>query len=277
MNIRSTAKILLVEDNPGDARLLKEELSEVDDSFEIVHVVRLSEAIEMLEEGNIGLILLDLSLPDSQGMEAYINMHAKAAHIPIVIVTGRQDEEMAVKAVGAGAQDYIVKGQIRGPALLRSIRYAILRHATRAELESSKVTLITNSKDFWSSANFDSDLGVHRMRAEVFANAPISEYMPEMFTEFRDSYLKLVDQAIEQEGIDLSKERASFIEDLAVLDASPYDLLQIYNQAIKTRMENIHNDDIQQKASIVQASKHLIIELMTKMLGFYADRKKAIN
>jgi diguanylate cyclase (GGDEF)-like protein len=132
-------RILLVEDNPGDARLLREYLSDAGGaSFEICHVTHLSEALEVLGEGGQDVMLLDLSLPDSHGLETVRTAHSSAPGVPIVVLTGFDDETQAVRAVQEGAQDYLVKGRADGNLLVRSMRYAIERHRMMAELEQAR-------------------------------------------------------------------------------------------------------------------------------------------
>ena len=122
-------KILLVEDNPGDARLLQEIFKEGKTAkFEIVLVDRISEAIKTLKETDFDLILLDLSLPDSKGIDTFRKTSKEKPQIPIVLLTGLDDGALAVKLVQEGAQDYLVKGQINNKILLRSVRYAVERN-----------------------------------------------------------------------------------------------------------------------------------------------------
>jgi signal transduction histidine kinase/DNA-binding response OmpR family regulator len=121
-------RVLLVEDNPADARLLRELLSEArHERFEIVHVDRVSAALERLGGGGIDAMLLDLSLPDGIGLETVTRMLGEVPEVPIVVLTGLDDETLALRSVQAGAQDYLVKGQVTSQLLVRAIRYAIER------------------------------------------------------------------------------------------------------------------------------------------------------
>jgi DNA-binding response OmpR family regulator len=120
--------ILIIEDNLGDFRLLKEELqSESPSQFSINHSETLSEGINHLSENEVDVVLLDLSLPDSQGFDTFRKTREGFPEIPIVVLTGFDDEALATAAVKEGAQDYLVKGQIDGKLLVRSIRYAFER------------------------------------------------------------------------------------------------------------------------------------------------------
>jgi len=121
-------KILLVEDDPDDVWVMRNLLSDRwDEPFDMVQVELLSAAVERCEEDRFDVILLDLTLPDSGGLETFFAMHARAGDVPIVVLSGQSDETVAIKAVQAGAEDYIVKGQINDRMLVRSIRYAIER------------------------------------------------------------------------------------------------------------------------------------------------------
>jgi two-component system sensor histidine kinase UhpB len=141
-------KILLIEDNPGDARLIREMLAEAENgSFTLEWVTRLSDGLERLNQGEINLVLLDLGLPDSRGLDTFIKAHAQAPQVPFVLLTGLDDETLALSAVRQGAQDYLVKGATDPNALLRAIRYATERkQAERAlEVERKKLYSLLNS------------------------------------------------------------------------------------------------------------------------------------
>ena len=129
--------ILLVEDNPGDARLLKEALRDFNHTppFELIHVDRLALGIERTKQERFAAVLLDLSLPDAKGLEAVVRMHQEARALPIVVLTGLDDNSVALEAVRAGAQDYLIKGEIDGKLLVRSLSYAIERKRLQDETQ----------------------------------------------------------------------------------------------------------------------------------------------
>ncbi|MFQ6066197.1 MAG: diguanylate cyclase domain-containing protein [bacterium] len=124
-------KVLLIEDNPGDARLIREMLTEAEmASFDVEWVDRLSTGLERLARGGINVLLVDLSLPDSRGLETFTKVHIKAPTVPIIVLTGLDDEAVGVRAVREGVQDYLVKGKVDSHLLRRAIRYAIERKKT---------------------------------------------------------------------------------------------------------------------------------------------------
>ncbi len=127
-------KSLLVEDNPADARLIREMLRDSPAAgFELQHVTRLDAARERLRQEVFDVVLLDLGLPDSQGMET-LTLMAVRGSVPILVLTGRDDERFALEAVRAGAQDYLVKGRFDGQLLVRTIRYAVERKRIEEEV-----------------------------------------------------------------------------------------------------------------------------------------------
>ncbi len=125
---KDPVSILLVEDSPSDVALFREMLGEPNAvEFEMTHANMLSNALALLSKESFGIILLDLSLPDGKGLDTVIRTHAAVPNVPIVVMSGLGDEELAVRALQEGAQDYLVKGQVDSTLLIRSMRYAIER------------------------------------------------------------------------------------------------------------------------------------------------------
>jgi PAS domain S-box-containing protein len=131
-------ELLLVEDNLGDARLLREMLHERDpDKFVLTHLGCMSEAVNHLATNGVDIILLDLGLPDTEGLGAVRRAREAAPRIPLIVLTGCDDESLADQALQEGAQDFLVKGQIQTPALLRAIRYATQRMKAEVEIQDA--------------------------------------------------------------------------------------------------------------------------------------------
>src|ERR1700682_5475289 len=128
--------VLLIEDNPGDARLIREMLAEEEAlPFVLTHADRLSRGIEILSLKETELVLLDLSLPDSHGLETFAKVYAHAPKVPIIVLSGNDDQTLSLYAVKSGAQDYLVKGKIDRELLLRAMQYSIERKRYQEELE----------------------------------------------------------------------------------------------------------------------------------------------
>jgi PAS domain S-box-containing protein len=142
MENRAPIQVLLVEDNPGDRRLLQELLRDVASvHIKLAYADCLSQGLQRLSESDFDVILLDLFLPDSQGFETFTQLHQQEREVPIVVTTGLNDETLALKAVQEGAQDYLVKGQITGELLVRSIRYAIERKRAEQKIREQAALL----------------------------------------------------------------------------------------------------------------------------------------
>jgi len=132
-------RILIVEDNPADADFIHELLPQAGPlHFQVESAQRLSEALARLERRDIDLVLLDLGLPDSQGLQTFHELQKVAADIPVIVMTGNDDQELAMAAVRDGAQDYLVKGQISGRPLIRAVRYALARQKAAEALRQSE-------------------------------------------------------------------------------------------------------------------------------------------
>ncbi|WP_416233461.1 ATP-binding protein [Anabaena sp. UHCC 0451] len=137
-----SVKILLIEDNLAEARLLQEFLKQAQSKeFSLVHVQRLRDGFHELSQHDYDVILLDLTLPDSQGLSSLPLLISQAPSTPIVVLTNTNDEELAIEAVREGAQDYLVKRQVNPDVLVRSVQYAIARKQVLEQLRTVNQTL----------------------------------------------------------------------------------------------------------------------------------------
>jgi serine phosphatase RsbU (regulator of sigma subunit) len=136
-----TIKVLLIEDNRGDVRLIADFLAEVSGlCFEVESADRLAVGLARLGQPGIDIILLDLSLPDSRGLDTFLRVHSLVPRLPIVLLSGLDDETLAIKAVQKGAEDYLVKGHMDASHLVRAIRYAIERTRRRSAEQFMRAT-----------------------------------------------------------------------------------------------------------------------------------------
>lgn len=143
-------RVLLIEDDQADAFLIQEMLLEPASGrnaetggIVVQHVTRLDEGIRRAGEGGFDIIISDLGLPDSQGMDTVRRLAAEVKHLPFVVLTGLADHEAGLEAVNCGAQDYLVKGQVTGDMLVRAIRYAI----ERKRIENEKAQVIAELQE----------------------------------------------------------------------------------------------------------------------------------
>jgi signal transduction histidine kinase len=144
-------QVLLVEDNPGDARLLNELLQESTSlKVELTHLGSMKEALSHLATKVANIVLLDLGLPDASGIAAVRELHAMAPRVPLVVLTGMDDETVATQALQEGAQDYLVKGQIQAQMLIRALRHAIERKRMLVETEQVRALQLQLRDEFIS-------------------------------------------------------------------------------------------------------------------------------
>jgi serine phosphatase RsbU (regulator of sigma subunit) len=160
---RQKIRALLIEDNPGDARLIELMLQDAGgEAFEVRHVDRLEDGLRELGNGNVDVVLSDLSVPDSNGLDTFIRLHARAPHVPIIVLSGLNDTTVALRAVHEGAQDYLIKGEVDGQLLARSMRYAIERKRMSEQLHRYAAELREKN------AQLESDFNMAREIQQIF-------------------------------------------------------------------------------------------------------------
>jgi PAS domain S-box-containing protein len=173
-------RVLLIEDNPGDARLMRELLSEAGASFELEWVADLGSGLERLADPQtVDAVLLDLSLPDSQGFATFERVNEAAPEVAIIMLTGLADEELAIEAVRAGAQDYLTKDEASGQLLSRAVRYAVERRRADEALRLSEQKLRL-AMDASESGVWDLDVRSGRVTASAACQAMLGYEAVEM-------------------------------------------------------------------------------------------------
>jgi signal transduction histidine kinase len=152
----SPRRLLLIEDNPADADLVREFLEETGHHhYQVVHVSRVGDALRRLLGNHVDVILLDLRLPDVSGVETVKSVRSVTEEVPIIVLTGTDDEELALSCIDAGAQDYLCKGEIHPVSLRRAIGYAITRRAEAKLREDQLQRLVSASPDAVIVAEID--------------------------------------------------------------------------------------------------------------------------
>ncbi len=264
-------KLLLVEDNPTDVLMLREALAETTTAqFDLDHVERLSGAVQRLGKEAFDVVLLDLSLPDSQGLDTLVQLQEQAFEAPVIVLTGTDDENLALKAVQMGAQDYLVKRQSDSNLLVRAIRYAVERHRLLAEAELEQTRQRQQQERELQSFDRLSGPPPTIVTARTFGMAPLRKSVPDTFNEWVQRYGDLMDLALEQRSFkvehNLSERLRSIGESIGLLKAGPRDVVEIHGTALKRKS----SEATPQKAQVyAEEGRLMVLELMGYLAAYY--------
>ncbi len=264
-------KVLLVEDNPADADLLQETLADAGSGrFRLTHVARLGEALELLRKEGFDVILLDLTLPDSEGLDTLVRTVRQTQDVPIVVMTGSDDDELAIAAVKAGAQDYLVKGQVDANLLTRAVRYAVERRRLLAELEQARQQE-RHEREFHALEALSRSPQT-TVTARALGMGPLRESAPKEFEELVAHYRDLMDQALEERTYktenNLAEKLQAIADRLALLKTGPRDVVEIHSTALKAKTKRIPPQKAQ---AYVEEGQLMVLRLM----GFLASQYRS--
>jgi len=267
-----TIKVLCVEDNPGDARLIREMLAaDSKDNFRVTVAKNLATGQQSLARGGYEVVLLDLGLPDSSGHDSLLTLHAEAPQIPMVVLTGLNDEETAIQAVRLGAQDYLVKGSFNQYQLTRCLRYAIERKKTEERLVVKSHALEQLNEELRLSNHNKSDLlsqVSHELRTPLHAIKGFTKMMlnrESIDRSTRRDYLTIIDR----EGEALNT-MVNNLLDISRLDSGNF---QIYRQP--TRPEGILINAIESSAIFAQEKGISVkLEIPSPLPEMHLDSEK---
>jgi CheY-like chemotaxis protein len=253
MNVRQSTNILLIEDNKGDAQLVKIYMKDAAFKYELFVADTFFEGMDILNKQEVDIVLLDLSLPDSQGFKTLNKYLENVLNIPVIVLTGVNNEIVGNQAVKAGAQDFLVKGQFDGKLLGRAIRYAIQRHKEFQKLEDTKRELTINERRIVKAqqlagfGNWEMDLVSNEMIwtdeiYKIFGFHPgtittgMSDYLSYVHYEDRDDVEQFFDSAV-KDG------KLHKIEHRIVIDGTSMKWLNVHAQ--------VFFDDITQRMLLV--------------------------
>jgi CheY-like chemotaxis protein len=217
---------LLVEDEPADADLVEGLLQGSDIPFEVLRAETRAEAVRTLVERDVDIILLDLNLPDDQGLSSLHAVRQAAAETPTVVLTGSEDEELALSCIDAGAQDYLFKGELREASLRRSLSYAMTR-MREAQIRELRDTL-EKLGGLTSTSTVTTGL-------TVAGAAPLQTREPALFENLADQYRSLLYNYLEHGSFSVSKPldlMESIVTSLGDASAGPRDLIDLHVAAL---------------------------------------------
>jgi len=262
-------RVLCIEDNAGDARLVKELLADAPfRKYEFTHRNHLDDIDKELTGNEYDVVLLDLNLGDSFGVATFEKATRLLPNIPIIILTGSEDEALAEKIIQLGAQDYLVKNAINTPLLTRTIRYAIERNILTIELLKSK-QLERQTREVESLDNLPLSAR-SKVTEQMLGIKTLHEYSEDSFKKNVNELAKIMDLAVEarlyKTDFDITTTLRDFADNLGYLLAGPQYVVEVYSFTLKEKM----------KASSYEASqiyleegRVLLLRIMGYLVAFY--------
>jgi len=261
-----TIKALLIEDNPADAAFMGEALAEAEGvEFELSTAGRLSLGLTMMQTGNFEVLLLDLSLPDSSGLETLERAQARDPDMPVVVLTGLADENVAVGAVQRGAQDYLVKSRVDTATLTRTILYSIQRHRILKGVRDAK-------QEFGAGEPEKLKHGTGAPAASQATHVLGPRYLDRATSDALAGRLSAVLGGIAPQGgavhsAELSSELRSLASELGKQRAGPQDVLDLCTKSIDLALSDVTPDG----GDRARTRDSLALDLLGHLTSYYRD------
>jgi DNA-binding response OmpR family regulator len=269
MNQPTPIRILLVEDNPTDLMLVRELFATspgVD--FDIEQASRLAEALDLLKQKTFDVVLLDLGLPDSNGVDTFAQFHRQAPGVPILVLTGLEDEKAGLAAMQSGAQDFIGKKRIQNRLIQNSVLYAVIR-AQVHQREEQERKLDDQKRELHDMDRLSTN-NTTSVTARIYSGSPLHDSAPDEFKAAVAEYFDLLDVAIEQrlfnEPTDYTERLRELGQQLGFLRAGPRDVVEIHTTALRRRMET---GPAEKSQAYIEEARIAGLELMGHLTGYY--------
>ena len=227
-----------------------------------------------MEENPPDVVLLDLGLPDSTGLDTLHALEDYLHRIPTIVLTGHQDPELSLKCIHIGAQDYLIKGQFDGPLIARAIRYAMERHRLQSELTRER-----KARQQQQEAMRLEQLGTTgstSITAQLYGTADLAEASPESFWGFTDQYCSILELALDERAFKVDHHSSDRLRQLAhalgFLKAGPRDVIRLHSEVFKKMLQSVNKS----KADIItEEGRVRLLELMGFLCAWYRSRALA--
>jgi len=261
-------RVLLVEDNPDDAELIRKNFEAAARArFRIQHCDMLEAGLQELKQNpDVEVVLLDLNLPDSEGLDTLDKLRQQKFPVAIVVLTGEEDEELGRQAIQQGAQDFLVKGRFNEADLARSLQYAVER-VKRGELENKQAL----EKEIGGYADYSRPPS-SSVTAASFQIMTFREEFPEVYEKLRAKYIETIETAIEETLYSVERKASSKLREMSEIliahRAGPKDLVEIHANVLK---------EISKKAvkygdrAMAVEGRLVLLELMGNMMAAYRN------
>lgn len=269
----STSKhILMIEDNHSDAEIVRRFLALAGpEDFHVTTADTLQTGKALLVSRRFDLILLDQRLPDSDESQTLPAILPKAGAIPVVVLTGLNDELHGASLVAQGAHDYLVKGRFDAHLLTRVIRYAIERHRLQRENEAYRQREL-RSREVATLQD------ISQQSARPVKIQPLAEAMPHIFKDFTERYEEMLELAVERriykshEG-PLQEKIIQLVQSLAQIEAGPKEVVEIYGTAIENKIKESEEDSRTQ--ALLEEGRLVLIEVLGALVKAYRSLAKS--
>jgi len=258
----STRAVLLIEDNPRDELLVREFLAEPDGNhYTVLRAQTLSEAAGIVQSGPIDAILLDLRLPETFGADTVRAVRAFADRIPIVVLTGTDDDTLAQACIEAGAQDYLTKGEVRSRALRRAIGYALAR------TEEGRSRDLRQAFERYRALSSTSQGTT--TTAAMLGSGAIAARNPMIFDDLVHEYLALFNYKLNTPSVASDAPRVALeriVTAVGDLNGGPRDVLDVHVAALEKAMSR---NDIARSPALVLEARLVALEMMGQLVDYY--------
>ncbi len=258
--------VLVVEDDSTDFEMLKRSLRQ-SRTFELVWSRSVEEAINELKKRTFDLILLDLTLPDSQGLES-VQTFTELATTPVVVLSGLDDEDLALESVQNGAHDYLVKGTFDSGLLTKTLRYAVERFRLLEELHESKV-LVEREREL-RRLEASAHAAIENHGAANEQQSSLKESHHQVFVYAVEDYGALLDKALEQRGFkvehNLSLQLRMLAEALGTYKATPRDIVEVHTLSVGAKIDNM---PVKKIRLLNEEARYLLTGLLGHLCSFY--------
>ncbi|GAB4294519.1 MAG: hypothetical protein Kow0090_09270 [Myxococcota bacterium] len=268
INVR---RVLLIENKANDSALIKELIEKTSEmSIEVECAQSLSEGLNLLRNGYFEVVLLNPGLPDSDGLQSLNKLIMDFPDIPVVLITGKEDEEMAVAAVKTGAQDYLVKGKLDGELMIKSLNYAAERLMLRAEMDKIKRNG-AQEKDIGALEKFAYYASLS-MFSHPFAETSFKEAHPNIFESMVKIYEDILEAALDQKlngnETDLTPTLRGFAEELVFYRALPKDAVALHTTAVRRKAVA---SPFEKSRILLEEGRMLFVEIIGLMASCYRN------
>jgi CheY-like chemotaxis protein len=274
MNSATKYRVLLVEDSSSDVLLLKDALGTADVEYDLVHVERLDRALGCLQREAFDLVLLDLGLPDSNGVDTVVRLRQSAPAVPILVLTALNDPAVGLQTVRRGAQDYFVKQNIRAEPVSRAVRYAIERaqavHRTEETRQREEQT-----REIQGMMRLAEDPPTS-VTAQMYSASPLREVAPEDFSRMVREYKDFLGCAVEERLFKVDHKSQETLQALAdylgSLRAGPRDVVEIHSLALREKINGVGPG---KAAAFLEEGRLAVLGLMGHLVAHYRRHVRA--